>query len=1004
MIVNFRQGIISYPSTGPLASNQQFLTYSGGYVSLQTSAGHVDVTFAHGLENYLYSESSNVPSAWNCSAYVGVDVWLYWDIDLRTAVRTFGITTVAPSYGTVQPTSPVDNQHWYNLATNIMMRYNSSATAWLGVARVFAAKVNSGVFSPLGSNLASPFAGSQVGVVSPGTAAGRIIIDNTAMPIRRINGQFFTSEDDIFIQSSPVNAIRLEANIFTGTALESIATYQIVKFTNFGHVNLALYGDTQTTTIAACMQDLAITQTGTLCAQGVITNPQWNWPTVGAPLWISGTVPGTLTSDDPHLSFPVLFLTGKPSVARVLTPTSIIFNQGMGGKGDQGVPGTPGIANANTIAIPAYYNLTGTSVSAQISQLYDQQIILGNTLAPLTTKGDILTFGTTNTPLPVGPDTYVLTADSTQPYGIAWEPATGGSTLVYSDGNNDTWLGPHSLYSITSGAGGNNTAVGYYTLANNTTGVNNSGFGSNALLNNTTGSVNIATGFSALYSNISGSNNIATGTNALVNNTVGNNNVAIGESSLFSNIGGNNNLAIGYNSGRAITTGSNNIVIGSSTGSSIATASNNIIIADGVGTERVQYINNTGNFNIVATSLTLNGSPIGGGGGGSPFATDIIVNTGSAFGGLTVGTGAGSDPTSVAFGGLALSSNTTGYGNVAVGYLALINNTTGTDNVATGSHALASNTTGGDNVATGFEALYSNTTGTYNVATGFESLFYNTTGNDNTAYGYRTLYYNTAGTYNVATGYQTLYSNTTASYNVATGSYALYSNTTGPNNVATGYNALLSNTTGSDNVATGWNALFYTTTGVNNVATGSNALHSNTTGNNNVAVGYNSGSAITTGSNNVVIGSSTGSAIAALDSHIIISDGAANIRIQIDDTGQTNITGPLLRTTEVVTAPSISAGILVLNLSTGQNFNVALNAAITTLTISNPVASGIMQGFTLMFTADGTPRSVTWPGSIKWSGGTAPTLTSTAGKIDMFTVVSVDGGTSWLAFIPGQNL
>ena len=106
---------------------------------------------------------------------------------------------------------------------------------------------------------------------------------------------------------------------------------------------------------------------------------------------------------------------------------------------------------------------------------------------------------------------------------------------------------------------------------------------------------------------------------------------------------------------------------------------------------------------------------------------------------------------------------------------------------------------------------------------------------------------------------------------------------------------------------------------------------------------------------------------------------------------------------ETVSSPTISAGTLTLNLETSNIFTVSLNAAITTLTISNPPASGSGGSFSLLLTADGTARAVTWPASIKWSGGTAPTLTSTSGKIDTFAFFTSDGGTSWTGYIGGQN-
>lgn len=70
-----------------------------------------------------------------------------------------------------------------------------------------------------------------------------------------------------------------------------------------------------------------------------------------------------------------------------------------------------------------------------------------------------------------------------------------------------------------------------------------------------------------------------------------------------------------------------------------------------------------------------------------------------------------------------------------------------------------------------------------------------------------------------------------------------------------------------------------------------------------------------------------------------------------------------------------------------------------TYTFSNPVAGDVYilyckQGGTGSFT-------VTWPGSVIWSGGTAPTLTTTVGKIDIITFTY--DGTSFRGVTSGLN-
>jgi hypothetical protein len=110
---------------------------------------------------------------------------------------------------------------------------------------------------------------------------------------------------------------------------------------------------------------------------------------------------------------------------------------------------------------------------------------------------------------------------------------------------------------------------------------------------------------------------------------------------------------------------------------------------------------------------------------------------------------------------------------------------------------------------------------------------------------------------------------------------------------------------------------------------------------------------------------------------------------------------------ETVSNPAISAGTLTLDLATATIFNVAINATVTSVTISsaNTIAAGNQgTGFIIIANGTGTSYAIAWPNSIRWPGNTAPTITSTAGKRDVLTFFSTDQGATFNSFISGQNL
>ena len=86
------------------------------------------------------------------------------------------------------------------------------------------------------------------------------------------------------------------------------------------------------------------------------------------------------------------------------------------------------------------------------------------------------------------------------------------------------------------------------------------------------------------------------------------------------------------------------------------------------------------------------------------------------------------------------------------------------------------------------------------------------------------------------------------------------------------------------------------------------------------------------------------------------------------------------------------------NLATGNYFADTL-AANTTYTISN---AGDVQSFQLEVTGAST-YTITWPSSIEWAGGVAPSAPAT-GETDVFTLSTDDGGTSYVGVKTADNL
>jgi len=101
------------------------------------------------------------------------------------------------------------------------------------------------------------------------------------------------------------------------------------------------------------------------------------------------------------------------------------------------------------------------------------------------------------------------------------------------------------------------------------------------------------------------------------------------------------------------------------------------------------------------------------------------------------------------------------------------------------------------------------------------------------------------------------------------------------------------------------------------------------------------------------------------------------------------------------TAITSTSNAATINCRDGNVFTHALTENVT-YTFSNPPASGRAFGFTLKVVQDATARTITWPASVDWAGGEAPTISAGSGEVDVFVFYTHDSGTTFYGFTAGQ--
>jgi hypothetical protein len=636
--------------------------------------------------------------------------------------------------------------------------------------------------------------------------------------------------------------------------------------------------------------------------------------------------------------------------------------------------------------------------------------------------------------------------------GGSYNTAIGSNALkLIDDVSYNTAVGYDSQRSATSG--GSNTSVGANTLPNVATGSNNSAVGTGALYS-TYGSSNTAVGKDALYSATSGSNNTAIGTGAGSSITNGSNNTIIGAitgttalaNTIIIGAGATERVRVNENGAVSLSEGgygtSGQVLVsngdtgapswqtppsgtvssvelsGGTTGLTVSGSSSQTITSAGTftlaGTLAVanggtgattaagaitallpaqsgqsgKYLSSNGS-SAAWTTISIAGSALTGTSLASNIVSSSLTSLGTLAGLTMTGTLQGVDGGLTGSGGLTIRAGTLSSGTA--GPLAIAGG-----DAQSGSAAGAVTISGGASTAgQGGAVTISGGTGVASSGIGGDLILAGGAGGSGGIGG---------GAVVIKTG--SIASTTERLRIVDSGAWSVGS---AGNNFGTSGQILTSN--GSDAAPTWQNVAGGSVTSIEVSGGGTGLTFSGGP--------VTSSGTITMGGTLAVAAGGTGATTAAgAAAAILPSQGGNSGKFLTTDgstvswtTSSASFSGGAIpgsvafgASYDEYRADVTATATTTLNCALSNVFNITLAANITTLAFSNIPASGRVYSMSLFLNQDATgSRTIAWPASVRWSGGTAPTLTTTAGKTDIVSLVTHDGGTNWFGFIAGQN-
>ncbi len=292
MRVDFRQGLLRFQTD--IAGNPTFLRTDAPGVDLIVSPDPTLLTFADDTEDYSFEERVTILQAWP-GPFLPIDYWLFWDINIQTAIRTFDSTTLEPFVGFNPPPTPAEGQMWFDKTTNTQKVF--SGNRFIRVLRVLAAKLAAGaVLEPEG-------VGSQAGLWTP-VRSGFILFDENDAPVKRqgpiFQQRFLTTDSPLASQFTGSAEFRLEGLVETATSVDNIPAWSAVSLKGPGQLGLASTAVPDDPAVGLINEDAVPGEVLRIITFGFYTSSLLSFPAESAGLPLFYNITGTLTTLPPQ--------------------------------------------------------------------------------------------------------------------------------------------------------------------------------------------------------------------------------------------------------------------------------------------------------------------------------------------------------------------------------------------------------------------------------------------------------------------------------------------------------------------------------------------------------------------------------------------------------------------------------------------------------------------------------------------------------------------------------